>query len=291
MTDPVPSAAAPSTSVPVGRLLEERVAIVTGGGGGMGRGISIGFAEHGATVVIAEIDPGRAKETADTIGAFGGRAVPVVADVREQADVERAVQSAMEQFGRIDVLVNNVGDVLVRRPVPFYESTVEEWNELARINFIHILLMTRAVLPHMISQRSGAIINVTSVEAGRAVPHRPVYAAYKAAAASFTRSLAVDVGRYGIRVNDLAPDMTKSIQMPFDTMMTDEEKETVSLSIPLGRTGTPADSAGVAIFLASDLARYVTGCVVRQDGGTIASSGWFRSLDGRREWTNMPRHP
>ncbi len=280
-----------STSVPVGRLLEGKIAIVTGGGGGMGQGICIAFAEHGATVVIAEIDPERAAETAATITGFGGKALAIVADVREAADVERVVGTTVEEFGRIDVLVNNVGDVVVRRPPPFYQSSVEEWDELARINFLHILLMTRATLPHMISQGSGAIINVTSVEAGRSVPHRPVYAAYKAAAASFSRSLAVDVGRYGIRVNDLAPDMTKSIQMPFDTMMTDEEKETIALSIPLGRTGTPADSAGVAVFLASDLAGYVTGCVVRQDGGTIASSGWFRSLDGRREWTNMPRHP
>jgi 2-hydroxycyclohexanecarboxyl-CoA dehydrogenase len=280
-----------STSVPVGRLLQGKVAIVTGGGGGMGRGISIAYAEHGATVIVADIDTGLGAETVKAIEAAGGRAFPVEADVCEAADADRVVRTTMAEFGHVDVLVNNVGHFLVRRPVPFTSSEPEEWDALHRINFLHVLLMTRAVLPHMIAAGGGSIINVTSVEAQRGLPHRPVYGAYKAAAAAFSRSLAVDVGRYGIRVNELAPDMTTSLQLPLDTLLTPDEKETVPLCVPLGRLGTPADSAGVAVFLASDLASYVTGSTVRQDGGTIASSGWFRSLDGRREWTNMPRQP
>jgi NAD(P)-dependent dehydrogenase (short-subunit alcohol dehydrogenase family) len=281
-----------SPTVPVGPLLVGRTAIVTGGGGGMGRGISEAFADHGANVVIAEIDAERADEVATSIKARGGSALAVVSDVRERADCERIVAATLDTFGAIDVLVNNVGHYGARGAKPFQDTTEEEWEAIHAVNFLHVLRMTHVALPHMIERgQGGSIINVTTVEAYRGLPHRPVYGAYKAAAAHFSRSLAVDVGKYGIRVNDLAPDMTVSLQLPLDTLLTDEERAAVPLCIPIGRLGVPADSGGVAVFLASDLSAYVTGTCLHQDGGTLASSGWFRANDGRREWTNMPRHP
>jgi len=281
-----------STSVPVGQLLVGKSAIVTGGGGGMGRGIVEAFADHGAKVVVAELDEQRAEETASAVNERGGTAVAVVADVRERADCERVADVALSQHGPIDVLVNNVGFMGERASKAFQDSTEQEWEELHAVNLLHVLRMTHVVLPHMIEAgRGGSIITVSTVEAYRGLPHRPVYAAYKAAVVQFSRSLAVDVGRYGIRANDLAPDMTSSIQLPLDRLLTDAEKESIPLCIPIGRLGTPADSGAVAVFLASDLAAYVTGTTLHQDGGTLAASGWYRSLDGRRTWTNMPRNP
>ena len=273
----------------MGELLAGKVAIVTGGGGGIGRGISERFAEEGAAVVIAEIDSTRARETQLAITGEGGRAVSVVADVRDPGVAAALVTAARDAFDRIDVLVNNVGHFGGARKA-FHEQTDEEWDDLYRVNLGHVLTCSRAVLPVLLEQGDGgAIVNVSTIEAFRAIPNRAVYSAFKAAITGLTRSLAVEYARDRIRVNAIAPDVTETLQVPYSRWVSAEDEHLIPTWVPLGRFGAPADVAGAALFLASDLSGFVTGTTVHVDGGTLASSGWFPTEEGG--WTNRPRRP
>ncbi len=273
----------------MGGLLEGKVAIVTGGGGGIGRGISERFAREGAAVVIAEIDGDRARAAQLAVTGDGGRAVTVVADVRETGVAEALVTTARDEFGRVDVLVNNVGHFGGARKA-FHEQSDAEWDELYKVNLGHVLACTRAVLPVLVDQADGgSIVNVSTIEAFRAIPTRAVYSAFKAAITGLTRSLAVEYGRYRIRVNAIAPDVTETLQVPYSRWVTAEDEHMIPAWVPAGRFGTPDDTAGVALFLASDLSAFVTGTTVHADGGTLAASGWFPTAEGG--WTNRPRRP
>jgi 3-oxoacyl-[acyl-carrier protein] reductase len=267
-------------------VLEGKVAIVTGGGGGIGRGIVERFAAEGAAVVFAEIDPERAR---DTQGAIGERVAAVVCDVREPGTTDALVTAARDNFGRVDILVNNVGHFGGRR-VAFHEQTDDEWDALYRVNLAHVLDGSRSVLPHLIAQGDGgSIINVSTIEAFRAIPTRAVYSAFKAAITGFTRSLAVEYARDRVRVNAIAPDVTETPQVPYSRWVGSEDEHLIPTWVPLGRFGQPADVAGVALFLASDLSAFVTGTTVHVDGGTFAAGGWFPTEEGG--WTNRPRRP
>jgi 2-hydroxycyclohexanecarboxyl-CoA dehydrogenase len=267
-------------------LLDGKAAIVTGGGGGIGRGIAARFAAEGATVTLAEIDEGRAAETAAAIEAAGGTVQPVVADVREAADVDRVVAAALDLNGRVDVLVNNVGHYGGKRKA-FHEQTPDEWLDLYRVNLEHVLLTTRAVLGPMVERGAGAIVSVSTIEAFRGIPTRAVYAAFKAGITGLTKSLALEYAPHGIRVNAIAPDVTETLQVPYSSWLQPGDEALIPLWVPVGRFGTPEDLAGVALFLASDLSAFVTGTTVHADGGTFAAGGWFRTLEGA--WTNRPR--
>ena len=270
-----------------GLMLEGRVAVVTGGGGGIGRAVSETFARHGARVALAEQDGDRAAATEEAIRADGGEVHVVVGDVRDRA----VLDALMADAGPVDVLVNNVGH-FVHPGRRFWETTEEDWHELHRTNVEHVLRATHAVLPGMIERgRGGSIINLTTVEAFRGIPQHPVYAAYKAAVTQFGRSLAVDVGAFGIRVNDIAPDVTRSVQLPYERWLTPEDEARIPRWVPLGRLGEPADVAGVALFLASDLSAFVTGTTLHVDGGTYAAGGWYRTGRPERPWTNRPIDP
>jgi 3-oxoacyl-[acyl-carrier protein] reductase len=173
----------------VAALLAGKVAIVTGGGGGIGRGICERFADEGAAVVIAEIDATRARETQLAITGQGGRAVSVVADVRDAGVAEALVTEARDEFDRVDLLVNNVGHFGGARKA-FHEQTDTEWDELYRVNLGHVLACSRAVLPVLLEQGDGgSIVNISTIEAFRAIPTRAVYSAFKAAITGLTRSL------------------------------------------------------------------------------------------------------
>jgi NAD(P)-dependent dehydrogenase (short-subunit alcohol dehydrogenase family) len=269
-------------------LLEGRVAIVTGGGGGIGRGISERFAANGARVVVAEIDDYLAGETAAAITAAGGDVTTVVADVRAPADVERIVGTTLDTHGAVDVLVNNVGHFAGSRR-PFVEQSRDDWLDLYRINLEHVLACSQAVLPTMVEQGRGVIVNVSTVEAFRSIPSMPVYSAFKSGVTAFTRSLAVDYGQHGIRVNAIAPDLVETLQVPYSRWVKPEDEHLIPTWVPVGRFGTPDDLAGIALFLASDLSAFVTGTTVHADGGSLAAGGWFRRDDGA--WTNRPRNP
>jgi NAD(P)-dependent dehydrogenase (short-subunit alcohol dehydrogenase family) len=267
-------------------VLEGKVAIVTGGGGGIGRGIVERFVADGASVVFAEIDAERARETQV---AIGGSVAGVVCDVREAGTAEALVTAARDNFGRVDILVNNVGHFGGRR-VAFHEQTDDEWDDLYRVNLAHVLACSRAVLPQLLAQGDGgSIVNVSTIEAFRAIPTRAVYSAFKAAITGFTRSLAIEYARDRVRVNAIAPDVTETLQVPYSRWVGPDDEHLIPTWVPLGRFGQPSDVAGVALFLASELSEFVTGTTVHVDGGTYAAGGWFPTEEGG--WTNRPRRP
>jgi 2-hydroxycyclohexanecarboxyl-CoA dehydrogenase len=272
-------------------LLADRVAVVTGGAGGIGAATARLFAEHGADVVIADIDTDPADATAAAINQSGGSALAVATDVRDPDQVTRLARTVLDRFDRVDVLVNNVGHWL-RHPGNFVETDPQLWDDLYRINLHHVFLLTHAFLPTMVERHAGAIVNVSSVEGLRGYPEDPVYAAFKAAVIAFTRSLAVQVGNDGVRVNAIAPDVTESRQVPYSQWLTAEEQTQWPRWVPIGRMGLPEDQARAILFLASDLSAFVTGHTIPTDGGTGAAGGWFRSTRRPdRQWTNRPIAP
>jgi NAD(P)-dependent dehydrogenase (short-subunit alcohol dehydrogenase family) len=272
-------------------LLADRVAVVTGGGGGIGKATARLFAQHDAHVVIADIDAELAQRTVDEITASGGSALAVATDVRDADQVATLAGSVLARYGRVDVLVNNVGHWL-RHPGNFVDTDPQLWDELYRVNLHHVFLVSHAFLPAMIDRQAGAIVNVSSVEGLRGYPEDPVYAAFKAAVIHFTRSLAVQIGREGLRVNAIGPDVTESLQVPYSQWLSAEEQAQWPQWVPVGRMGLPEDQARVILFLASDLSAFVTGHTIPTDGGTGAAGGWFRSARRTdREWTNRPANP
>ncbi|AGC62175.1 short chain dehydrogenase [Mycobacterium liflandii 128FXT] len=275
-------------ATPARQLLTDRVAVVTGGAGGIGAATSRLFAQHGAQVVIADIDAELAHRTVDEIG---GAAWVVGTDVRDADQVSALAQRVLDRYGRVDILVNNVGHWL-RHPGNFVDTDPQLWDELYRVNLHHVLLATHAFLPAMIEQHGGAIVNVSSVEGLRGYPEDPVYAAFKAAVIHFTRSLAVQVGNHGVRINAIAPDVTESLQVPYWQWLSDAEQTQWPGWVPVGRMGVPEDQARVILFLACELSAFVTGHTIPTDGGTAAAGGWFRSSRRPdREWTNRPIAP
>jgi 2-hydroxycyclohexanecarboxyl-CoA dehydrogenase len=274
-----------------GPLLRDKVAIVTGGAGGIGRGIVDTFAAHGAAVVVLDIDEARTSETVSAVVAAGGQARAFVADVTEPSSAAATVETCLATYGRIDVLVNNVGHFLFPGRA-FVDTSPDDWLALYRINLEHVLRLTHAALPPMIEQGTGgSIINLSTVEAFRGIPQHPVYAAFKAGVTQFGRSLALDVGQHGIRINDIAPDVTRSRQLPYERWLSEEDEARIPTWVPIGRLGEAQDTAGVALFLASDLSAFVTGTTVHCDGGTYAAGGWYRSERDGRGWTNRPADP
>jgi NAD(P)-dependent dehydrogenase (short-subunit alcohol dehydrogenase family) len=267
------------------RLLDGKVAVVTGGGDGIGGAISRLFAEHGALVEIAEIDADRAERTRAAIEAAGGTVRAHVVDVTKMEDVARLAEAVLSVHGHIDVLINNVGDY--RPLVRFQESTPESWKAMYDINLFHFFAVTHAFLESMVNNGGGSIVNFHSVEGLRGYPGEPVYGAMKAAVAHFTTNLAVLEGRHGIRVNGIGPDLCQTPQVDYLTGFEDADDLWPSWA-PVGRLGWPEDQARVALFLASDLSGFVTGHNIPVDGGTKAGGGWFYSPTAHR-FVNRPK--
>jgi len=267
--------------------LAGRVAIVTGGGAGIGGGVSRTLAAAGALVVVNDIVPEHAEATRADIAESGGEAVSVVGDIRSASLVLELRDIALAAGnGAIDILVNNVGDY---RPASghFLKSTEEQWRDLYAINLEHVFRCTHAVLPTMVKRGSGSIVNVSTVEALRGIPSNAVYSAFNAGIIAFTRSLAVETGRHGVRVNAIAPDMADTLQTPAVSMLRGRDPALVASWIPLGRFGRPEDYGRVVVFLAGDESRFVTGHTIPVDGGTLAASGWYGRANGPG-WTNLP---
>lgn len=194
-------------------------------------------------------------------------------------------QAAEARFGRVDVLVNNVGNFMPGAG-PFLHTTEADWEGLYEINLKHILRATHALAPGMVERRAGCIINVSTIETMRGIPGNAVYSTFKTGITAFTRSFALEVAPYGVRVNAIAPETTDTDQVPVHRWIPESLQAKIPLMIPLGRFGRPDDHAGVALFLASDLSAWVTGVTVPVDGGAIAAAGFYRLADG--SWTNAP---
>jgi NAD(P)-dependent dehydrogenase (short-subunit alcohol dehydrogenase family) len=243
------------------------------------------FAQHGAKVEIAEIDPDRAAQAVADIEAAGGVARAHVVDVTKIEDVDRLKDAVLGHHDHVDVLVNNVGDY--RPLVRFETSSPESWQKMYEINLFHVFAVTRAFIDSMVANGKGSIVNVHSVEGMRGYPGEPVYGAMKAAVAHFTTNLAANMGRRGIRVNAIGPDLTQTPQVDYITGFEDHDDLWTSWA-PVGRLGWPEDQARVALFLASDMSAFVTGHNVPVDGGTKAGGGWFFSPTERR-FVNRPK--
>jgi NAD(P)-dependent dehydrogenase (short-subunit alcohol dehydrogenase family) len=283
---PPPEPPAPSALPrdPGHALFAGRTAVVTGGAHGIGAGIVRALAYHGARVVLADQDADAAAGTAERAKADGAP-VPVetlIGDLTRPATVQRLLDAA---GGHADLLVNNLGDFLPA--APFLHSTEEDWERMHQLNFLHVLRVTRAFLPGMVERRYGRIVNLSSVEGERGIPGNAVYGAYKAAVINLTRSLASELGQYGIRVNGIAPDLTDTRQTPMWDLTLAKYADQVPKWLPAGRYGHPADFGDAAVYLLSDASSFMTGHTLRLDGGTNATPGWFRRDE--HSFTNVPR--
>ncbi len=266
-------------------LLGGKVAVVTGGGAGIGRGISELFAAHGAIVEIAEIDDRSANTTVDAITKTGGKAQAHIVDVRDENHIARFREDILDTHGHIDVLVNNVGDY--RPLVRFLDSSPSSWKEMYDTNLHHIFLVTHAFLQSMVDNGGGSIINIHSVEGMRGYPGDPIYGAMKAAVGHFSTCLAAEFGRKGIRVNGMGVDLTQTPQVDYISGYENVDHLWEAWA-PVGRLGWPEDQARVALFLASDISAFVTGHNIPVDGGSHASGGWFFSPQEKR-FVNRPK--
>jgi NAD(P)-dependent dehydrogenase (short-subunit alcohol dehydrogenase family) len=255
---------------------------VTGGAEGIGNAIARCLASFGADIVVADINRSGAEDAARQVRAIGRRAIAVECDVTKQEDVDRMMSVTLEELGAPHILVNNVGGTIRKL---FMEMTDEEWHAMLDLNLTQAFRCTRAAARLMIDQGvHGSIINLTTIEAYRGAPGFAPYAAAKAGLASFTKTMALELGPSGIRVNSIAPDITPTpgiMRIAAQSAQTsDGFAQRVPMRVPLGRMGIPEDYGGAAIFLASDLSKWITGQVIHVDGGTYAASGFHRSEAG-----------
>ncbi|MCZ7531389.1 MAG: SDR family oxidoreductase [Acidimicrobiia bacterium] len=246
--------------------LDGRVAVVTGAAIGIGRAVATTLAAFGADLALCDRDTKNLAYTAATAEALGRDAVRAEADVRDEQAVSAFLDATGEHFGGVDILVNNAGGGFA---ADFLDVSAKGEAALVAENFTSVTNLVRATVPLM-EGRDGSIVNITSIEAHRAGPGYTVYAAMKAAVANLTKSLALEFGPQGIRVNCVAPDVIATPGVGMD--MPD--------GAALLRAGHVDDVAGVVAFLAGDLSSFVTGTTVHVDGGNLAAGGWRRRDDG-----------
>lgn len=241
-------------------------ALVTGAGGAIGRATSLLLAAEGAQVAVVDVTAESADETVRLVTEAGGSAVSVVADVRDEDQVRAAVATAVEAFGGLDTLVNNAG-VMPHQDQSFLDADLDLWRLIHDINLRGTVLCSKHAVPHIVAAGGGAVVNMGSFLAvmGCTYP-QDAYAASKGAIMSLTTSMAVQLGRSGVRVNALAPGPIATAHV--EKFFPDPEARRIRLArVPLGRFGTPRDAAELIGFLASDAASWITGQVVVLDGG------------------------
>lgn len=248
--------------------LEDKVAIVTGAGKGIGKGIATSFVEQGAKVVIATIDEDEGKETEQTLNQPSpGNAFFIQTDVASEQSIKNMVQITAEKYGKIDILVNNAGITTFKS---IEEATIDDWDELINIDLRGPFLCSKYVIPHMKKQRSGSIINISSNHAVATLPNTEIYAAAKGGVNSMTRSMALSLGKYGIRVNAICPGFTNTphyqqwLLAEDDPNLADQRVKDLHVT---ARICEPEDIGKMAVYLASNDSLMMTGENLMLDGG------------------------
>jgi NAD(P)-dependent dehydrogenase (short-subunit alcohol dehydrogenase family) len=243
-----------------------KVAVVTGAGAGNGKAIAFGFAKEGAKIAVLDIDEKAGRETAKEINGMGRDSIFLLGDVSDFQDVSKAVQAAMDRFGRIDILVNNAG-ILSR--VHFLDLTEEEWDRVLRVNLRGTFVCSQKVANEMKKEgKGGVIINISSISGEVARPNTAAYVASKGAVKMLTKAMAVDLAQHKIRVNAIAPGYVRTAMT--EKIFQDQAYLNKLLDrIPLGYIASPEDLVGPAVFLASEESRYITGTILFVDGGWL----------------------
>ncbi len=243
--------------------LQNKIAIVTGAGQGIGQTIAVRLAQEGAEVIVSDINLQGVEQTASQIRQMDRKSLAVKVDVANFEDVQAMVQKSTEEFGRVDILVNNAG---VTKDNLLVRMTQQQWDWVISVNLKGTFNCTKAVAPHMMRNRYGRIINIASVIGLVGNAGQANYAASKAGIIGLTKSVAKELASRGITVNAVAPGY---IQTEMTERLPEQVKETLLKTVPLRRPGLPQDVAGVVVFLASDDASYITGQVINIDGGMV----------------------
>ncbi len=246
--------------------LEEKTAIVTGAGSGIGRGIAKRFAKEGANVVVSDIDTEGGEKVVEEIEDSNREAIFVRTDVSKKEDVSELVERTLEEYDEIDILVNNAG-VYIQKPIT--EMEIDEWDKVLDVNLKGTFLMTRSVAQEMVKEDKGKIINVTSIAGKVGYPNSAAYSASKGGIIAMTRALALELSPRGINVNAIAPGVIKTA-MTEDLLEDEEVSEQMLANTPIGRFGEPKDIASAAVYLASEESDFVTGETMFVEGGWLS---------------------
>ena len=244
--------------------VENKVAIVTGGAGGIGSAIVQRFAREGAKVAIADIDADAGKAQVLELTAKGADVIPILADVTDKISVDGMVKATLDRWGRVDILVNVAGGADRKLVV---DMTAADWDHIVDMNLKSTFLCAQAVLPTMLKQKSGKIVNTSSIYGFTGNATRSSYAAAKAGVAAFTKSLALEVVKEGINVNAVAPGRVSTPRVR--SHYSDQAWAEAVAQIPMGRTGTPEEIASAVLFLVTDENKYVTGQTIHINGAWL----------------------
>ena len=255
------------------KRLEGKTAIITGSGSGIGRGVARLFAKEGAKVAVVDLKSEGGLETVDLIRKDGGEAFFIQANVLNVSQVKAMVDQVVSKYGKINILHNNAGGWQRESHDTVLEDSEEEWDRLTDLNLKSVYVVSKEVLPRMIEQGGGAIVNTITINAFLTQPGTAAYSAAKAGAFQLTKAMALDYAKYNVRVNGIAPGEihTPLWNSTYDNLPNSANVlKSVLSRIPLGRFGEPDDVAFPALWLASDEAQYVTGQIITVDGGISA---------------------